>query len=268
MTATLSPESEDARRSVLGRAFDILDCFTTEQPEQTVASLCDQTGLPPATVHRMLAGLVEWEAVERTGRGRYRLGRRLWQLGWSVTDVKMLRDAVRPFMVDLYSCTGELVALGTRDGTDGKDVVIVDFTGGLQVSRGWHSGRRIPLLEGGPGLVYLAHAAPDTLRATLRKVCPPKWSNSDDFQLRQQLSEVRRTGVAILHGRAPSAAAWVSAPIYSRDGGVRSTLSIVVPEERLNVIPMSRAVSATARAVTEVMSHKRQRRGRSLVQTA
>jgi DNA-binding IclR family transcriptional regulator len=260
MTAS-ETASDDAKRSVLGRAFDILDCFTTEQPEQTIASLCDQTGLPPATVHRMLAGLVEWEAVERTSRGRYRLGRRLWKLGWSVTAVKMLRDAARPFMADLYSATGELVALGTRDGADGKDVVILDFTGGLSVSKGWHSGRRVPLLASGPGLVYLAHATPDTLRSTLSQVCPTTWSGADDFELRQRLSEVKRTGVAVMHGRKPNTSAWVSAPIYSHDGSVRSTLSIVVPEDRLNAVSMSRVVSATARGITETMTSRRQRRG-------
>lgn len=249
MAGGLSPAPDDGRRSVLGRAFDILDCFGIDEPEQTITSLCERTGLPSATVHRMLAALVEWDAVERTSRGRYRLGRRLWRLGWSVTDVKALRDAARPFMADLYSATGELVALGTRDGADGRDVVILDFTGGVSVSEGWHSGRRVPLLESGPGLVYLAHAAPDTLEATLRRLCPRDWSSSDDFRLRQRLSEIKRSGVAVAHGtgRAP---AWVSSPIYARDGGVRSTLSLVVPEARLNVVAMSQAVSAAAHAIT------------------
>ena len=63
----------DGKRSVLGRAFDILDCFFASESEQTISTLCNQTGLPPATVHRMLASLVEWGAIERTSRGHYRL---------------------------------------------------------------------------------------------------------------------------------------------------------------------------------------------------
>lgn len=46
------------KRSVLGRAFDILDCFAGDEPEQTIAGVCAQTRLPAATVHRMLAHLV------------------------------------------------------------------------------------------------------------------------------------------------------------------------------------------------------------------
>jgi len=250
---------DEGKRSVLGRAFDILNCFSPEEPEQTIASLCAQTGLPPATVHRMLAALVEWEAVERAGRGQYRLGRRLWRLGWSVVDIRSLRDAARPCMADLYCATGELVALGTRDADTGKDVVILDFTGGRAVSRGWHSGRRVPMLDSGPGLVYLAYAAPDELTAMLREACPPRWSSSEDFRLRQRLAEVKRTGAAVVHGRSTSVPAWVSAPIYAADGRVRSTLSLVVPENRLNPVPMSRSVAAAAKAISSAMSADRSR---------
>ena len=42
-------------------------------PEQTHGMIMHATGFPPATVHRLLAELIEWGAVERTGRGRYRL---------------------------------------------------------------------------------------------------------------------------------------------------------------------------------------------------
>lgn len=267
MATPLSPDADDGKRSVLGRAFDILDCFNTEHPEQTIAGLCDQTGLPPATVHRMLAGLVEWDAVERTGRGRYRLGRRLWRLGWGVADIRLLRDAARSFMVDLYTATGELVALGTRDAHD-TDVTIVDFIGGRSVNAGWYSGRRVPLLDSGPGLVFLAHATPDELAETLHEVCPSRWSRSDDFRLRQRLSEIKRTGVAAVHGTSGGEPAWVSAPVYRRDGSVRAVLSLVVPEYRLNAVAMSRAVAGTARSITEMMTPQRSRRTRTTLPAA
>jgi DNA-binding IclR family transcriptional regulator len=253
MVTPLPADGEDGKRSVLGRAFDILDCFSAEKPEQTIAGLCSQTGLPPATVHRMLAGLVEWEAVERTGRGRYRLGRRLWRLGWGVADVRLLRDAARSFMVDLYSATGELIALGTCDDKS-SDVTVIDYIGGRSASVGWYSGRRVPLLDSGPGLVYLAHATPEELREILREVSPPRWKRSDNFQLRQRLSEIKRSGVAVVHGAGPDELAWVSAPVYRRDGSMRSALSLVVPEHRLNAVSMGRAVAGTARAITEAMA--------------
>lgn len=253
MAISTVPDAEDGKRSVLGRAFEILDCFSPDRPEQTIAGLCCRTGLPPATVHRMLAGLVEWGAIERSSRGRYRLGRRLWKLGWGVTDARLMRDAARSFMVDLYTATGELTALGIQEDARAGDVIIVDFIGGRSVNSGWHSGHRVPALTSGPGLVYLAYGPPDVLGDTLRAAAPPRWRQADEFRLRQRLSEVKRAGVAVVHGAAPADQAWVTAPVFSAEGTVRSTLSLVVPERRLNAVRMGRAVMLTAQAITTMV---------------
>uniref|UniRef100_UPI000A8BA00D helix-turn-helix domain-containing protein n=1 Tax=Streptomyces hirsutus TaxID=35620 RepID=UPI000A8BA00D len=106
----------NGKRGVLARAFDILGCFTGGEPERSVADICAVTDLPPATVHRMLATLSEHGAIERTGRGRYRLGPRLWRLGHGVPDIRLLRDCARPALVDLHASTRLPVALVTREG--------------------------------------------------------------------------------------------------------------------------------------------------------
>ena len=74
-------DSEPAGRTVLSRAFAILDAFADGGPEQTHGSITRATGLSPATAHRILAELVDWGAVERIGRGRTRIGLHLWRLG-------------------------------------------------------------------------------------------------------------------------------------------------------------------------------------------
>src|SRR5690606_22559789 len=100
-SAVSNTSHDEAKRSVLGRAFEILDCFAGGN-EMTVAGICERTGLPPATVHRMLAALVEWEGVERLARGRYRLGARIWRLGIGAPQVRRLRELAQPYLVDLH----------------------------------------------------------------------------------------------------------------------------------------------------------------------
>ena len=68
-------------RSVLGRALAVLDSFSNGRPEQTLGAIAQETGLPSATAYRLVNELVAWGALERVGRGRYRIGLRLWQLG-------------------------------------------------------------------------------------------------------------------------------------------------------------------------------------------
>ncbi|MEU4672692.1 hypothetical protein AB0F91_33175 [Amycolatopsis sp. NPDC023774] len=59
------------------------------------------------TADRLLAELVGWGALERTGR--YRIGLRLWQLGSQVPGGRELRDVALPFLQDPLQVTHEIV---------------------------------------------------------------------------------------------------------------------------------------------------------------
>jgi len=108
-------DSEPAGRTVLSRAFAILDTFADGEPEQTHGSITRATGLSPATAHRILAELVDWGAVERTGRGRYRIGLHLWRLGALAPQGRELRDVALPYLQDLLEVTHEVVHLVVLD---------------------------------------------------------------------------------------------------------------------------------------------------------
>ncbi|CAM5487583.1 hypothetical protein SHIRM173S_07294 [Streptomyces hirsutus] len=164
----------NGKRGVLARAFDILGCFTGGEPERSVADICAVTDLPPATVHRMLATLSEHGAIERTGRGRYRLGPRLWRLGHGVPDIRLLRDCARPALVDLHASTRLPVALVTREG---DRLHIIDKIAGRNTVRVWEQSRiagtgRAPRGPGPPGLGTRsgppARVAPVAQRGTVR----------------------------------------------------------------------------------------------------
>ena len=70
----------DTPRSVLARALTILDSFTRERPVLGLMEISRRTGLPAATVSRVVRELCEWGAVERTANLRYRIGPRLGRL--------------------------------------------------------------------------------------------------------------------------------------------------------------------------------------------
>lgn len=238
---TATAELFEGKRSVLGRAFDILECFSGST-EQSITALCAHTGLPPATVHRMLANLVEWGAVERAGRGRYRLGRRLWRLGNDVPSSRALKDTARPCLVDLHTMTGEVAALASPDG---ERVVVADVIAGRTALRSWAAPRHLPFAESAPGLVLLANMP--------HEVASRLVADSDGFKLRQRFGEVRRNGVAVARTGGMT---WVSAPVFDETGQVRSTMSSVVPEERLNLPALTRLVTGAARAVSQELRRR------------
>lgn len=245
MTQTM--ELEGGRRSVLGRAFDLLDCLSGPEPEQTISSLCEQSGLPAVTVHRLLATLVEWGAVERSGRGRYRLGRWLWRLGWGVPHAREVRDVARPHMVDLYAATGKIVLLGSRDG-DGDGLLLIDQIAGSATGIAWRSTRPRPLGSCAAGLIFLAHMELDVLRSRLAEssLGLPEPLRREEFRLLQVLAEIRRTGIAATsHGDRR----WLSAPVQDAQGQLRSTLSLIIPA---GDAALSRHAQLLARAARDV----------------
>ncbi|NPC97038.1 IclR family transcriptional regulator [Nocardioides sp. zg-DK7169] len=245
----VTTEPSESRRSVLGRAFDILECFTDGEPEQTIGSLCAKTDLPPATVHRMLANLAEWGAVERAARGRYRLGVRLWRLGWGVPTVRRLKDIARPYLVDLHAATDAVTALGSRDG---DQIVLADIIAGNAAVRRQRLPRQLPITRSASGWVFLANMPREEAAELVGR--DGGVDRAGDFEFWQRLGEIRRTGVAVVRGTTPASLTWVAAPVFDHSREVRSTICVAVPGPQQNVVALSRAVGETARAVSRGLS--------------
>jgi DNA-binding IclR family transcriptional regulator len=108
-------------RGVIETAFDVLDHVAALQPARLI-DLAETTGIPRATVHRLLKQLIEVGAVRRDGT-RYRLGASLLGLGALVFPERRLRVAARRPMAELAAATGAAVSLS---GTIGGEVVFLD----------------------------------------------------------------------------------------------------------------------------------------------
>ena len=127
--AVIGGRDEDARalrtpndgRRIIDTAFDLLDHVGALQPVRLI-DLAEATGIPEATVHRLLKQLVEVGAVRREGT-RYRLGASLLGLGARVTPEHRLRVIARRPMAELAAATGAGVGL-TAD--IGGEVVFLD----------------------------------------------------------------------------------------------------------------------------------------------
>jgi DNA-binding IclR family transcriptional regulator len=268
-------QNEESRRSVLGRAFEILDCFAGGQ-EMTVAGICEQTGLPPATVHRMLAALVEWEGVERLARGRYRLGARIWRLGISAPQVRRLRELAQPYLVDLHMATRGTVYLGMRDGTDavfGDRITRIKPTAASSMVT-----RRMPLQSTAGGRVLLAYSddAWRRLKEDVEEATAAVASKNDTTEgtgegthippllagdatkraaalasLDRELAAIRSRGYGVTSNDGLRGRTSVAAPVFGELGSVVASLTVSFPETRIpdprtiipHVLSVARAIS-------------------------
>ena len=126
------------------RVADLLQCFSHEQPELTVADIARRLGLPASTVHRLLASLVAVELIERPSRGRYRLGLRLHEIGQTAVFGNVLRERGHVHLETLRSRTGHTSQLAVLSGTD---VVYIDRLEDSRVfGRFGRSGARVSFL--------------------------------------------------------------------------------------------------------------------------
>lgn len=230
MTSPTASRAADAPRSVLGRALGVLAAFSDAAPELALGDIIAATSLPPATAHRIVAELVAWGALERVGRGRYRIGMRLWRVGALAPSARTLREAALPPLQDLAAATGHVVHLVVLDGT--RALFVERLAGSSEaVTVRSRVGRDMPLHASGPGKVLLAHAPASLVDEVVARGLPrlAPGTITDPDALRAALDDIRRTGHCLSREEMTEGAASVAAPVRDHTGRVTAALAVVVP---------------------------------------
>ena len=242
--------SSDPERSVLLRGLSILECFESRRVAIGVPQLSRATGLPASTVHRQLATLMEWGAVERVARGEYQLGMRMWILGSSVPRARRLRDVALPHLEDLYEATHEVVHLTVRDGLE--TLYVEKISGNRSTVVTTRVGRRLPLHATGPGKVLLAYSPTELFDEVVDHGLPAMTAQTitDPDELRRHLAEIRMTGVAVSRGESSLDHASVAAPVFAASGEVVASISAVMPTESFDAPVLTPLVVACSRAIS------------------
>src|SRR5690348_10222611 len=103
---------QDSGIGVLDKAVGVLHAVA-ESP-CGLGELCERTGLPRATAHRLAAGLETHRLLSRDAQGRWRLGPALREFAGKVHDPLLSAGAV--VLPHLREITGESVQLYRREG--------------------------------------------------------------------------------------------------------------------------------------------------------
>lgn len=238
--------------SVTSRVLAILGGFDDEHRSLTLTEIAQRAGLTLPTAHRLIGELAAWGALRRTSRGRYVIGRRLWDLGLLAPVQTGLRDVASPFLQDLYGATLATVHLAVRDGASA--LYLDRVSGSTSVPVLSKVGGRLPLHPTGVGKVLLAHA-PATVReeflaAPLQRFTP--YTIVQPGRLASQLQHVRQDGYATTTEEMTLGACSIAIPV-SVAGRTVASLGIVVPNlrNRARLIPaMQVAAQGLARRLS------------------
>jgi DNA-binding IclR family transcriptional regulator len=233
-------------RSVASKVLALLDAFSPSDVELSLNELARRTGLPLSTTYRLASELVEWGGLERAGRGGFRIGLRLWEVGSMAPRTNSLHEIVVPFMQDLHAATGENVQLAVIDG---REVLYLEkITGRRSVSVATRRGVRLPLHATGVGKVLLAYSPPElqeeVLASGLKRYSP--FTVVAPGHLRRELEEIRRTGIAFAREEFTVGRISVAAPVLDGDGRAAAALSLVVRAAGADVDGLAPAVRTAA----------------------
>ncbi len=228
---------QDSGIGVLDKAVGVLHSIADSPCG--LAELCDRTGLPRATAHRLAAGLEVHRLLARDGEGRWKLGPALTELAAHVNDPLLAAGAA--VLPELREITGESVQLYRREGTARICVAALEPPAGLRDTV--PVGARMPMTAGSGAKVLLAYSDAATQQAVL-----PSAKFSD-----RVLAEVRKRGWAQSAAEREPGVASVSAPVRDAKGTVIAAISVSGPIDRMGRRPGARWATdllAAADAVT------------------
>jgi IclR family transcriptional regulator, acetate operon repressor len=242
-------QPEVVPKSVLVRVFTLLDCFSAEDTELTLAELASRTAIPKPTVHRLAKILVEQQLLKRTASG-YSLGLRLFELGELVSDRRDLRDASLPFLEELFELTHETIHLGVLEGTE--VLYFVKIVGYQSFPLPTRSGGRWPTYASALGKAMMAFGTSDPLRylpaSGLKRLTP--YTITDPGRLLRELATVRRAGIAVESQESVLGNACVAAPIFNSVRHPVAAVSVSGPPMRLRPAQRAPLVRRTATKIT------------------
>lgn len=213
-----------------------------------VSELARRVNLSKSTAFRLLAMLERNGVVEKVGT-QYRLGVRLHQLGRDVYSPHhdRVRDALIPFLGDLYERTHRTVHLAALHGSD--VVYLAKLHGHRRQPCPSRIGGHVPAHATAVGKALLAYdtdACERAMTSDLASLTPMTLTKPSE--LAAELERVRRIGVAYDMEEAQPGLFCVGVPLLSIHRRPIAAFSVSVPAaaELTQVEPILRQVASEA----------------------
>jgi len=215
----------------LKKGLGILESFSSTQPRLKLQELIRKTGLPKATVYRLLRTLMTLNYVRFDDEtAEYYLGPRVMALGFTVLVSQNLRERALPYLEELSRKTDQNVNLVILDNTD---VVFIESIKKKQgVTIGLSVGSRISAHNTSTGRAILAYLDDVEMDAMLTELLKdPETARQigpHGKDLLEVLSRVRAKGYALNDGELLTGLLAVGAPVFDNRGKVVAAISTAV----------------------------------------
>lgn len=251
-----SPTERDVGPAgALDRAAAILDAFDPAHPELTLSALVRRSGLPRSTVHRTADRMLRLGWLDKPEE-RYRIGNRLFELSGLAPVRHELREAVLPFLQDLYNAMHTAVQLGVLDG---PQVLIVEkITGHRPMPMLAQVGGTVPTHCSALGRALLAYSPAEVVDAVLTGDLYARTNRTltNPASIRRELAAIPDRGWAVEREEGNIGVSCVAAPVFGPLGDVVAALSVTGPSAAVRADRAGPAVRLAAAAASRAYSRR------------
>lgn len=244
----------------LNTSLDVLELLADAADPLSISEIAAKLGLGKATVHGVVSNLEARRYVERPGgRGGYRLGQRLWELGVIAGDFIEIKNIARTHLVQLTEISGESSQLS--EYVDGRVIYLDRIESPNPVRANIQVGRFFPAHAVATGKAMLAYQP----EAEIERICAggltayTQKTKTDPQALREELAEVRTRGFALNHGEYRGEIVGVAAPIRNSSGVVVAAVSVSGPAYRFSserAVSLAPTIQAAATEISRKLGYQ------------
>ncbi|WP_208280409.1 IclR family transcriptional regulator [Massilia oculi] len=219
----------------LAKGFKVLQAFTAQEPELTMAEVARRADMDNATAFRFLNTLVNLGYVDKVDNSRlFRLSLKVLDLGFHAIARSDLRTHARPILRGLVGEVNEAASIGVLDGSSVMYAERVQ-AGLTQLGVDVRIGSRVPAYSTAVGQAILAWLPRETQAKVLAGQPMIKLTDTTITEmdaLLARLDHVRDIGYALSNQETVTGLYVLAVPVFDIDGMPVAALSVAAPVHR------------------------------------
>jgi len=246
------------RISIIQQAVDVLDCFTGEDSNLSLADLNTMLEFPKSTIHRIVISLLDAGVLYYDQKTQqYSLGTKVLRWGGSLLNRLKIQDIVRSYLESFRNQTGETATLTVLVGL--KRMYLAQVESNSEIRMSVELGKLLPLHAGANGKVILAFAEQRLFDQVISEQSLPSLTDTtitDKNQFREELQRIREDGFAVSLGERVYDSVSVAAPLFSISGELVGSIGLSGPVHRFTAEKAREwgpLISKTAKEISRTM---------------
>jgi IclR family transcriptional regulator, pca regulon regulatory protein len=225
--------------SSLARGLAVIQAFTNQQHQLTIAKISQKTGIARAAVRRYLHTLASLGYVVTHDGYRFSLLPKVVTLGHAYLSATTLPTIAQAHLDVLAEQVGESCSLGVLDGVD--IVYLARANSSSVMSPRFNVGGRLPAYVTSIGQVLLASLPESVLEERLREMRFVPYTSRTIVSpgiLRDYLAQVGQEGFSIADQQLEMGFRTIAVPVRNRANEVVAGINVIVPVARAALAQM------------------------------